>query len=246
MDPYAHVTAPRTAGRGFFATVARGLAMVTVTGLFCGTGIVLYGMRIFDHKTGSLVEVAQETIRSLPELQKNLPPVFADALSDERRPDYIGKLTVSGTLTNEPDRYGRLRPTIVVKNTGDELVSLASMRVVILDDDGHAMHAANVWAATPLAVEDPNWCGPLQPGATRTLTPHVYMGRPDDGRHDKAAKVECEITDLRVWKPRPTGHAEAGKSESVRAESGTTQDEDGFASRRPARTQRRDRDADEN
>ena len=245
MDPYAHVAAPRHAGRGFFATVARGLAMVTVTGLLCGTGVVLYGMRIFDHKTGSLVEVAQETIRSLPELQRNLPPVLADALSDERRPDYIKKLEVSASLNGESDRHGRLRPTVVVKNTGDELVSLISLRVVILDADGHALTSANLWAASPMAVDDPNWCGPLQPGATRTLTPFVYIGRMEDGRRDKAAKVECEITDVRVWKPRPTGQADGAKPESDRTEADAEHNEVGFTSRHPARVQRRHREADE-
>lgn len=183
--------------KGFFATAAMGLSAVAVTLICSGTLLGLYGLRIVDKKTGNLVDLARSAVTSLPELADSLPPVLADLVSDRRQPDYASHIAVSVRLAGAASQVGH-RPVVEVRNNGDQVVSLLSMRVIVLDAAGEPVSESNEWAATPIAA-DHDWRGPLLPGATRRFaTGCRFVGGGGDA---ESFRVEYEITDIRVWLP---------------------------------------------
>lgn len=182
--------------RSALATTAFGLSAFMVTTIVCVTSIVLYGMYILDRRSGGLLEIAQSSIGALPELAEALPPAISDVLSDRRDPGYAEQLDVSIRMAEVGGREGVLQPILEVRNRGDRLVTLLSMRVVILGKDGRPVVERNEWAATPFAAED-CWRGPLMPGATRHLTAGYY--RLGDAPDEPGDHVTVEITDVRVW-----------------------------------------------
>ncbi len=185
--------------RSFLSTLALGFSALLVTLAIGCASIILYGMNIADRKTENLVELVQQAVRGLPELEKSLPPVLADVLSDRRQPDYRRSISLAARLVAEG---GTLHPVLEIKNEGQEVVSLLSMRVVVLDDKGEPVAEWTVWGATPFAADD-DWRGPLLPGATRRFAVRgrrqARGGRPLEGRLE-ALRAEAEITDIRIWK----------------------------------------------
>ncbi|RIK62512.1 MAG: hypothetical protein DCC65_17255 [Planctomycetota bacterium] len=186
---------------GFLAVSALGFSAVLVTALVSVTGLAVYGIRVVDKKTGNLMELVQETAKTLPEIRAALPPALADALDDVRVPEYRDSLLVSTKLSEGTDRWGYHKATVEVENTGDQTVSLLSMRLVGLDGDGDPSAEYNVWAATPLQIED-EWRGPLLPRETRRF---VIRGFPEKS----VTQVVPEITEVRLWNAAKTEGAES-------------------------------------
>ncbi|MBN2563744.1 MAG: hypothetical protein JXQ75_22735 [Phycisphaerae bacterium] len=167
------------------------LAGIVMTTILSASAIAVYGIRLVDKKSDSVIGLVEQAARRLPELQKALPPALADALNDERRPDYIENLDVSVHFGAADPRCGYPRAVVEVENSGDEVVSLLSLRIVGLDENGDPVFERNTWAATPLQIED-EWRGPLLPHETRRFPVHWWRG-------GKAADLSYEITDIRVW-----------------------------------------------
>lgn len=193
MEPYPQVVHRK---RSFLSTLALGSSVFAVVVTLSCAAVILYGMRIADRKTDSLVSFVEGLVKAVPDLQQSLPPVLADIFKDERSPGYHKNLAVSVKLVPVPEMRDAMRPVIEVANNGEHLVTLLSMRVVVLRD-GDAVAEWNEWAATPIAA-DRDWRGPLMPGAKRHFTPHSAIVR----RHDSPENLEAEveITDIRVWK----------------------------------------------
>ncbi len=172
------------------------LGMFFVGGLLIAsaTAVVLYSMRIIDHKAASLITFADHTVKGLPELLESLPPALADVLHDRRAPDYASKLDVQVKFIND-ETNGVLRPVLTVKNTGDEVVSLLALHVAALDANGTPRNDWTEVVATPLSI-DKSWRGPLMPGATRQVV--LSGSRSLAGKSETLAAV-VEIGDVRVW-----------------------------------------------
>ncbi len=175
----------------FLAVAAFGLSGVLITAIVCASAIGLYGLRVVDRKADGLIGLVGDAAGKLPELRAALPPALFDAIDDVRSPEYVQSLKVTSSLAPTQDRWGRRRVAIEVENHGEQVVSLLSMRVLGLDEDGDAVDERNVWAATPIQLED-DWRGPILPGETRRL-----LAWCDD--HSKIAGVAHEITEVRVW-----------------------------------------------
>jgi hypothetical protein len=161
-------------------------------------------LRLVDKKADGLIGLVAETAKVLPEVREALPPALTDAIDDERRVEYRRNLDVAVRLVDREERHGRStgRAMVEVTNTGDEVVSLLSMRLVGLDDDGNAVMERQTWAATPLQIED-EWRGPLLPHETRRFSVWCY-------RVGDTAEVTHEITDLRVWRGSQAAERDAG------------------------------------
>lgn len=171
-----------------------GMFFVGGLGIASGTAVVLYTMHIVDQKAGSLIRFADNTVEGLPELLKSLPPTLADMLHDRRSPEYASKIDVDVRLIAD-EVNGTVRPVLTIKNTGDEVVSMLSLRVAAIDANGTPRTDWTEVVATPVSIDD-DWRGPLMPGATR----HVVLS----GRRSLAGKSEslvavAEIGDVRVW-----------------------------------------------
>lgn len=202
MDPYAPALQHKCK-RGFFSTVAWGASLTIITAIVCGTGLGLYGLRIVDTKSDNVLASVQHVIGNLPEIQKNLPPVLADALNDERRPDYLGKIKITASLGAGPNKRGDIHPFVEITNTGDEVVSMLPLRITLSDAQGSGLAQRSRMGATPLGVADEDWPGPLMPGATRKIVQRFSLERERGSNPGEASdyQVSCEVTDVRIWKP---------------------------------------------
>lgn len=178
----------------FFSVIALCISLVLITVIVSASGLAIYGLRIVDRKADSLAMLVGDTVKSLPEFQKALPPALADAIDDVRRPDYLSQLDVKSRLIkSEKARYGHYQRAVVeVTNQGDDVVSLLSLRIVGADADGETVMERCTWAATPIQVED-EWRGPLLPHETRKIPVRFYSSESID-------TVSHEVTDIRTWK----------------------------------------------
>ncbi len=182
--------------RSFLATAALGASVVVVCLIGSVTTLGICAMSILDSKTEDIFEFAEMAVGSVPELVDSLPPVLADLVNDERRPDYADRIDVSVRLVEAYQGRG-IRSVIEVRNRGDEVVSLISMRIVVLNDRGEPVCESNEWAATPVAAED-EWRGPLLPGSERMFAGDGWLT--GKGGSGEDLTVSYEITDVRVWR----------------------------------------------
>jgi len=130
---------------------------------------------------------------------------LADAIEDERRPDYIDKVQVAGRLVPDGDNPELFHVILEVKNTGERVVSLLPLHAVLSDANGSPLREWTEYAATPIA-RDNDWRGPLMPGAVRQIRTGMRCRKPD-------RTVTCEISDLRIWTPK----AETSPGATVKA-----------------------------
>jgi hypothetical protein len=171
-----------------------GFSAVIITITVCCTAVVLYTVHLAGEKSERLVTLAEGAIRGLPELTKSLPPVLSDMLDDHRQPDYAGKLDISAKVSPYPGRHGLARTAIEIINNGQEVVSLLSLRIILLDENEQLVCESQQWAATPLAT-DGEWRGPIMPGSRRYfVAPCMPNTDSAEGLH-----AQIEITELRVW-----------------------------------------------
>ncbi|RJP33329.1 MAG: hypothetical protein C4547_12545 [Phycisphaerales bacterium] len=199
----------------FLSALAWGGSAAVIALIASVTIIVTSGMSLIDRKSNDVLGLVHEALGTLPELVDSLPPALADALNDERRTDYTPQIQLSAKLA-APDPNGWVRPTIEITNAGDRVVSLLSLRVVLVTADGEVLDERNSWAATPIAADD-EWRGPLLPGSTRRLSPGCFMPRGQRGADD--VDVAVELTDLRVWKGPVVKTAERDGEADVRVAS---------------------------
>jgi hypothetical protein len=179
----------------FLSSAVMGFSAVIITLMVTGTVVLLYTVHLASDKSERVITLAQSAIRGLPELAHSLPPALADMLDDHRRPDYCKELTISAKATSQPDSHGRVRTTIEVVNNGQEVVSLLSLRILILDEQNQLLCESQEWAATPFAADN-GWRGPIMPGSRR----HFVCYRGAWTSHPAGdLNTEVEITELRVW-----------------------------------------------
>ena len=180
----------------FLSSVALGFSAIIITLMVSCTVVLLYTVHLASDKSERVITLAQSALKGLPELTHSLPPALADMLDDQRRPDYCKELTISAKATSQPDSHGRVRTTIEVVNNGPEVVSLLSLRILILDEENQPLCESQEWAATPFAADD-GWRGPIMPGSRRHFVCYRACGRNADSLTDLTTEVE--VTELRVW-----------------------------------------------
>ena len=188
----------------FLSALVLGISGIAITLLVCCTVVIIYGMHFAGEKSEQLVALLEDAVGGIPTLQKSLPPVFADILNDHRQPDYSSQLEITAKTALVPEQSGMVRTSVSVVNKGPEVVSLLSLRIVVLNSAGEIVGESNEWAATPFAADD-DWRGPLMPGARRYFSCSHHESR--DVSTDQL-KTEVEVTDLRIWKgvkEGPTG-----------------------------------------
>lgn len=201
MGGSSHIMVRR---HSFLSSAAFGLSAIIITIILSGTVVVLYGVHLASEKSERVIGLAQSAVRGLPEFQQALPPALADMLDDRRQPNYASDLGITAKVTSQAGSNGRTRTVVEIVNSGDEVVSLLSLRVVLLDEHDQILSESQEWAATPVAIED-DWRGPLMPGARRRFVcsrSHLHSVSPMD-----EIKPEVEITELRVWNAPAQGAA---------------------------------------
>jgi hypothetical protein len=179
----------------FLSALAMGVSAVIIAFIISCTVVIIYGMNFAGNKSEELVSLAEEAIRGLPKLQESLPPALADILNDRRQPDYSTQLTITPSTILLPADNGTVKTTIEIVNNGKEVVSLLSLRVVVLTSRNEIITESNEWAATPIAADE-DWRGPLMPGSRRYFVTS-RRGLPVFSADE--LKTEVEITDIRIW-----------------------------------------------
>lgn len=193
MSNPSHVTIRK---HGFLSSTAMGLSAILITLLICCTVVVIYGVHLAGEKSERVVSLAQDAVRGLPALRESLPPAVSDMLDDRRRPDYCEALAISARLAPAWGNHGIVRTTLEITNNGEEVVSMLSLRIVIVDGEGRILDESNEWAATPFAADD-GLRGPIMPGSKRLfVSRHSWLR--DVSVLDEL-RGEVEITELRVW-----------------------------------------------
>jgi hypothetical protein len=179
----------------FLSALAMGISAIIIAFIISCTVVIIYGMNFAGDKTEQVVTLVEEAIRGLPKLQESLPPVLADMLDDRRQPDYSTQLDITASTTLLPADKGTVKTTIEIVNNGSEVVSLLSLRVVVLTSRNEIITESNEWAATPIAADD-DWRGPLMPGSRRYFVTS-RGGLPVFSADE--LRTEVEITDIRIW-----------------------------------------------
>lgn len=175
----------------FFSVAALGLTTVVVSLIVAGSALAFRAMAIVDTKADTLTALVTDVMRTLPEIREALPPALADAIDDVRQPDYLEHVRIDARMV-ESDSRGYSRSVIKIANEGDEVISLLSLRIVGLDAGETPVWEESTWGATPIQIED-DWRGPLMPGTTRTIPLRTWS-------RNQAATLQCEVTDVRVWR----------------------------------------------
>jgi len=180
----------------FLSALAMGLSAVVIAFIISCTVVIIYGMNFAGDKSDKIISLLEDAVRGLPKLQESLPPALADFLNDRRQPDYCTQLEITAKTTPSTDPNGSVQTTVKVVNNGQDVVSLLSLRVVILNTRDEILAESNEWAATPIAAED-KWRGPLMPGSRRYFL--VSQSDPFPVSTRDYIRTEVEITDIRVW-----------------------------------------------
>jgi len=206
MSGPSHITLRK---HSFLSSTAFGLSAIVITIIVSATVVLLYTVHLASDKSERVIALAQSAVRGLPEFQRSLPPALADMLNDRRQPDYAGQLAITAKVTAQAGSHGRTRTAIEVINNGDEVVSLLSLRVILLDEHDELLCESQEWAATPVAIEN-DWRGPLMPGSRRRFV--CWRSCPYDVGPMDVLTPEVEITELRVWNASEKGSLIEGSS----------------------------------
>lgn len=178
-----------------------GLFTCGAVAIASGAVIVLYGLRVAETQASRILGIAGHTLENLPSVIEALPPAFSELLNDRRAPEYAANIEVSAVFRRDA-KTQRLHPVLTVKNNGDKVISLLTVRVVALDSDGVALRDWTQVVATPIGV-DHDWPGPLLPNMPRHMVVNGGCGHyfaTVEGMGDTVdLKAVVEIADVRVW-----------------------------------------------
>ena len=196
---------------GFLSALFHGVFGFLTVLVVCASGLGLYALRIADTKVDGLLTMTGNVISGLPEWQKNLPPFLAEMLDDRRAPEYREQVGVSVRTAAAHDRSDRELTVVEVVNQGSEAISMLALNVVLEDKSGVPVHESRVYAATPIAIDEAEWRGPLFPGDTRRF---VVCG----WGHESGLRPTFQIAELRVWNGPQSDEAIEAEAETVEVE----------------------------
>jgi hypothetical protein len=177
---------------GFLTALFHGLFGLLTVIVVCGTGLGIYGLHVVDGKTGDLLTLANGVVTDFPEWLQNLPPLLAETLDDRRAPDYMAQVDVSVETVAVPGDRNRELTIVEVENKGSQTITVLALTVVLEDEDGIPLRECRTYAATPIAVNDDEWRGPLLPERTRRFVVCRHG-------HDRDLHPRIDVAELRVW-----------------------------------------------
>ena len=199
-----------------FAVFIKGMFLTIVSIILASGGLTFYLMWIANNQAGRLFQFAEGRLEHLPEFIENLPPIAGDLLKDRRAPDYAKALVVKADFSQSLCGDG-LQPVLHVTNTGDEMITLLSVRVSAVDARGNPVAEWTRVVATPLSADGNDWPGPILPGSERRIILSPWF-RLSDRLADGLTSL-VEVTDVRVWAPElgePTAESLTASIQSAR------------------------------
>ena len=185
----------------FLSSLVSGFCMILITLLICGTVIAVYGMNIAGEKSEEIISLTQSTIQGLPAIYESLPPVASDIFNSRREPQYRDQIEIIAEPVQIPQSAGKLGTSLTITNKGSKVVSLMSLRIVILDSSKNVLAESNEWVVTPVASKN-EWPGPLMPDSKRYFSTSAQNAYNIPNIQD--LNVEVEITEIRIWEEDKT------------------------------------------
>jgi len=174
-----------------------GLFGVGAVGIAAGTTIVIYTLRVADGELGTATELVGRIVDEVSDVLGDLPGGLGDLAEFERSPKYGQKVDVTATIVPSAND-DRARLVLTISNRGDEVISGLAVRVTAMDERGVPVADWTEVVATPIAIDDDAWRGPMMPGATRHISLSTYRGL--FGLID-GLTTQVEISDVWVWNP---------------------------------------------
>ena len=180
---------------GVLTALVSGVFATLIVCIVCGVGLGWYAMNIFDRKVSDLAGGGRALLETLPEWRESIA-VAGDLLDDRRAPEYREQLEMSVRVFSDGMGENIQWAVVEVTNSGDEVVTFLSARVVLSDEEGIPVREYRTFVATPLTIDDGDWRGPLLPGATCRFKLDCCVARGD-------LSGSIQVTDLRVWNSSP-------------------------------------------
>lgn len=179
----------------FFASLVWGISLILIAVIGSATSLGLYALNVADRKSDTLSEFVESVLGTVvdgvPEILDNLPQFVGETVAMRRDPGYLSHLDIEVNIVKSTRRGDRMEPVLTVRNSGDEMITWLTVRVVVRDKAGSTVHERSEWIATPVTFD--NDCpGPLMPNSTRRISVGSFRGGKD-------VTVEVEVTDIRVW-----------------------------------------------
>ena len=181
---------------GFLSALFSGLFGFLIATVVCVCGLGFYALHIANTTAGSLLGLSGSVITSLPQWQDSLPPTLAEILNDRRAPDYRDELEISVRVVPAPEDRSRELMLVNVYNDGSETVTVLALNLSLENEDGVPLVERRVYAATPIAVDDGDWRGPLLPGESRKFAVRLYSYH---GMSLKDTQAELNVAEIRLW-----------------------------------------------
>jgi hypothetical protein len=172
----------------------------------------VYGMNLAGKNGEKLFSFARSFIEEIPEVRKSLPPIISDIIDDRREPEYSSELLITVQPAKSLKDQGKASAVIQVANKGNGVVSLLSMRIVLLDNSDNILGEFNEWIVTPFAVEE-DWPGPLMPNSNRFFSSKGKTSVPYSD--PSLLKAEYEVTDIRIWNSEKTTESTDDTDEDI-------------------------------
>jgi hypothetical protein len=180
----------------FFSALITGFVLLIITLVICVTVLLIYGMHFVGERSEAIITIAENAVHGLPAFQESLPPVLADMLNDHREPDYRDELEVTVQPSISPNKRDEIGAAIKVVNKGPDVVTLLTLRIVVLNSNDEILTESNEWVVTPFAIEN-DWPGPFMPGSERYFSTSRRSVYPIPSANE--LRAEAEITDIRIW-----------------------------------------------
>jgi hypothetical protein len=188
---------------GFLSALFHGVFGFLTVVVICASGLGFYALHIADDTLDDLFSMTRDAVAGLPEWKQNMPPLLAELLDDRRAPDYRAQVETSAKMVASSRRADREQAIVEVTNNGSETITVLALNMVLEDRNGVPVCEKRVYAATPIAVDDDDWRGPLFPGDTRRFAVLCYGA-------EEELRPTVQVAELRVWNgPRGAEAAEA-------------------------------------
>jgi len=207
---------------GFLSALAYGVFGFLTATVVCGTVLGLCGLYVVDHNVGSVVDLGRDIggtlAKNWPQWREALPPILADAVNDRRAPEYLDQVELSVEVKPGGSRSGESVAVVTVRNRGRETVSYLSAHMTVDGRDGVPIRDYTLYLASPVAVPEADWGGPLLPGSELRFVRRLWD-------RDGAASATIAPTELRVWN-RSSAEAPATQA-AAEASVGVESDDEG-------------------
>ncbi len=172
-----------------------GMFGVGAVGIASGTSVVLYTLSVVDGELDTAVALAGQVVGEVSEILGDLPGGLGDLAEFKRSPRYAQQIDVSAQIVAVTGQ-DRVRPILTITNHGEKVISGLAIRVTAMDTRGVPILDWTEVVATPIAIDDDAWRGPMMPGAKRYIALSSYRGL---SGIVEGLTTHVEIADVWVW-----------------------------------------------